>query len=295
MVFEWPMEDVDCAICGKSNIRKISNKGQFGEPANVVLCLNDGFVYLSPRWNLEGYNEYYSQKYSSIFPQFDNQEEVIAPHYGKVVERIKPYLENSPDEALSVGAGKGCVLRLLKENLPDLGCSVIEPSVECRKFLSENFGFSILGNDITDTWEDGNEEKYDIIILRHVLEHFLDPLNSLIKVRKTLSSSGLAYIAVPDMMSPKGSLGRYFFRVPHVSYFSLATLEYFILRAGLEIMEIKSQDAELWCVVKRGVEDMTIEVNPENTLKQLKLIRKYKRSQMFVEFKSFIARLIGRE
>jgi len=61
MAFEWPMQVENCAICGENNVHKISKKGQFGEIVNVVLCKNDGFVYLSPRWNQEGFDNYYGE------------------------------------------------------------------------------------------------------------------------------------------------------------------------------------------------------------------------------------------
>ena len=295
MVFEWPMNVAHCAICGDDNVRRISKKGQFNEEVNVVLCKNDGFVYLSPRWDEAGYKQYYSQKYSSIFPQFDNQEDLIEEPYERVVSRINPHLKNTPSNALSIGAGKGCVLRLLKRQFENIDCSAIEPSEECRKYLSENFGYSILADDIGSNWDDGIEDVFDIIVLRHVLEHLLDPIDSLNKVRNSLNDSGIAYIAVPDMMYPKGSLKRYFFRAPHVSYFSKSTLSYFLNKACLEIIEIKEQDGELWCIVKPGNEDKTKTIPADNSSIQLNMIRKYKKSQRISEFKSFIARLIGRE
>ena len=295
MVFEWPMQVENCAICGENNVHKISKKGQFGEIVNVVLCKNDGFVYLSPRWNQEGYDNYYGQKYSSIFPQFDNQEEVIEEPYKLVVKRINLYFKNTPLNALSIGAGKGCVLRLLEKENENLDCYVIEPSEECRNYLFENFGYRILSDSINSEWQKGNEKKFDIIIVRHVLEHLLDPLNSLKKVRETLTHSGVAYIAVPDMMSPKGSLRRYYFRAPHVSYFSKPTLSYFLNKSGLEIIEVREDEGELWCLVKRGIVDSIKNVNIDNFSKQLDVIKKYKKTQRIPELKSFVARLIGRE
>ena len=105
----------------------------------------------------------------------------------------------------------------------------------------------------------------------------------------------MAYIAVPDMMSPKGSLRRYYFRAPHVSYFSKSTLSYFLNKSGLEIIEVQEEDGELWCIVKRGIVDSTKKVNLDNVSKQLDVIKKYKKTQRIPELKSFIARLIGRE
>ena len=54
------------------------------------------------------------EKYSSIFPQFDNQEEVIEEPYKLVVKRINLYFKKL--KCVDTGL-KGCVLRLLeKEN-----------------------------------------------------------------------------------------------------------------------------------------------------------------------------------
>ena len=45
-----------------------------------------------------------------------------------------------------------------------------------------------------------------------------------VKISSKLSAKGVLYIAVPNMMKPFGNLRRYWFRVPHIWYFSTSTL-----------------------------------------------------------------------
>ena len=50
---------------------------------------------------------------------------------------------------------------------------------------------------------------FDLIIMRHVVEHFLSPISELNWVNQLLVDNGLCYIAVPDMMNPRTKLRDY--------------------------------------------------------------------------------------
>ena len=84
------------------------------------------------------------------------------------------------------------------------------------------------------------------------------------------------------MMSPKEKV--IFFKI-----------SYFLNKSGLEIIEVREDEGELWCLVKRGIVDSIKNVNIDNFSKQLHVIKKYKKTQRIPELKSFVARLIGRE
>ncbi len=292
------MVDASCAICDGTHIKRLARKGQFGDPAYVVICLDDGFVYLSPRWDADGYSAYYAQEFDTEY-RVETGDDLSNPCYDLVVERVSKFIGEAPNRALSIGAGKGSVLRLLETKYSGLSCSAIEPSSECRNHLSEVRGFQVLSDDVEGKWDEKCRGEFDIIILRHVLEHLLDPLATLEKIRLSLTKSGCAYIAVPNMMSPNGSLKNYFFRAPHVSYFSPPTLEVLLGRSGLQILEIKEVESELWCVVGVGEVELENNISQNHAIHQLRVIRRHARKQFFPDFiaraRSFIARLIGRE
>ena len=92
--------------------------------------------------------------------------------------------------------------------------------------------------------------------MRHVLEHLLNPLKALKKVESVLVDNGKIYIAVPNMSKPKGKLKKYWFRIVHVSYFSINSLIILTQKAGLKPLEINEIDSELYGIfIKSATKD----------------------------------------
>lgn len=56
-------EIVPCLFCRNTNAELITSKGQFGLPAYVTICQNDGLVFLNPRWNKKKYNYFYKYEF----------------------------------------------------------------------------------------------------------------------------------------------------------------------------------------------------------------------------------------
>ncbi|MBN1364313.1 MAG: class I SAM-dependent methyltransferase [Syntrophaceae bacterium] len=80
-------------------------------------------------------------------------------------------------------------------------------------------------------------QKYDFILLRHVLEHIHDPLNFLSSLAKRLTSKGILYIEVPNIESASV---RYFSQIAnalsvpyHLFNFNIPSLQNVISLVGL--------------------------------------------------------------
>ncbi|MGB1103629.1 MAG: class I SAM-dependent methyltransferase [Crocinitomicaceae bacterium] len=78
----------------------------------------------------------------------------------------------------------------------------------------------MLSDDVNSNWYTKLNERFDLIIMRHVLEHFLDPLTVLKRIREVLSEDGVLYIAVPNNLNPTQDLEKVWFRVVHTYYFN---------------------------------------------------------------------------
>jgi SAM-dependent methyltransferase len=79
--------------------------------------------------------------------------------------------------------------------------------------------------------------RYDLIILSHVLEHTLEPLDLLANIKAHLSPEGSALIQVPILMPG----------VPHPLVFTEASAIYTLTRAGLQISDINyERHLTLW-------------------------------------------------
>ena len=286
-------ESVSCPICGNEKLQTISKKGQFRLPCYVSICPSDGLVFLSPRWTKERYMEFYQNEYDSYHRPSVLNTETENQKYGAIkiifsrLENLK--LINDMKSVLDIGAGMGWSLQYIKYNYPDFQrVAAIETSSHCIRNLREVVGASIVSTDVDDNWK---STDFDLVIMRHALEHFMNPIDVLRKVGENLSENGVVYIAVPDMMHPKGSLINYWFRAVHTFYFSEATLNTMASIANLELIEIKTENTELWGVFKKSTR-FSQKQNEQNVYeKQLLLIKEYQRKTVFLDAKIAIKQI----
>lgn len=114
--------------------------------------------------------------------------------------------------------------------------------------------------------------------MRHVLEHCLDPLQILMRLADVLNDGGVLYIAVPDMMNPKGSLNKYWFRAVHTYYFSKQTLMSMAETAGLSPITVRSEKHEIWGFFKKAdkISEEAKKLDKNIYKEQLNAIKKHK-------------------
>lgn len=91
-------------------------------------------------------------------------------------------------------------------------------------------------------------QRYDVIILRHVLEHTHHPIELLKFLKKRLSINGILYIEVPNLDSGCAKIfGKYWkgYYVPrHIFHFTIDSLKEIIEKAGL-FADIRKNESPL--------------------------------------------------
>lgn len=260
---EW--ERAACHLCGASEGEplvlhgKPLTTGQYGYEIHPVLC-RCGLVYLNPRWSAAAYSAFYTREYDDLY-RLETK-----PDYGvagvrrnmmQVWERVRPHLapERPINAILDAGCGSGHGLRYLKEQLPRAAICGIEASPECCRTLREEVGAELLDSDLDGPWVERHQGRFDFIVMRHVTEHFLTPVETLRRLRSALAPGGLIYIAVPDMMHPRTVLRdydkwwEYWFRAVHPYYYCRETLFATLALAGLAPMAWGEEQEEVWCLV----------------------------------------------
>lgn len=263
MNIQWT--EVDCHICHSKNSsepimlhRKPLVDGQFGYSVHPAIC-ECGLVFLNPRWSKKGYNVFYENYYDDLYRleiKPDYGIEGVIKNMAAIWNRIEEHVKNKVKYILDVGCGYGYGLKYLKEQIPNSSIYGIESSPECcKKLQSKEIGAVLVTTDFDSCWTDKYEGKIDLIILRHAVEHMLDPVKSLKKMKSVLTENGFIYISTPDMMSPRTRLRdydkwwEYWFRPVHPYYYSKETLMRTLEFAGLYPHKYGEDNEEIWCLM----------------------------------------------
>ncbi|MCB0739447.1 MAG: class I SAM-dependent methyltransferase, partial [Bacteroidetes bacterium] len=160
-----------------------------------------------------------------------------------VLRRITQHKpEHKVKAILDIGAADGKNLSFYRDKAySTANCYAIEPSENCKsQIIDKNLIF--LSSDVNDNWEERLSEKFDLVVMRHVLEHFLEPQIVLRKIHEALSEQGLLYIAVPNSLNPRGSISSFYFRAAHTFYFNFHSLSKLLLSNGFKIGLIQEGD-----------------------------------------------------
>lgn len=111
--------------------------------------------------------------------------------YGSVFSTMKKYFDTN-DKIMEIGCSDGFLLSTLKEqgfsNL--IG---IEPGPQADD--ARKRGLNVIKDYFSEKY---TKEKYDGFILQHVFEHFTDPFEILIYLKKALKENGKIVIEVPN-------------------------------------------------------------------------------------------------
>lgn len=280
--------EVKCACCGSDKNELITTKGQFNITLKMVMCNDCGFVFLNPRKSKEEYINFYTNEYDKYYrPSIINfKGKTDNDTLGNVIKnRIFNDLPYCRD-ILEIGSGSGFNLISLREKFPNANYYAIEPSESSRNILERN-NISVVSNDADSDWNKNNQ-KYDLIIMRHVLEHMMDPITVLKKIADSLSENGLFYVAVPNAYKPKSPFNSWV-RFPHTYYFSPDSLKVILEKSGLSVVnELSEGDEfnqfELFGLAKRSLEINELKI-ANNSKKQRTIFNEILKKEANLKYK----------
>lgn len=224
-----------CVLCGSLSYKKIFEEGNY----SYGICKECSHVYQLDRGTAK---HYASLPYESDWDNYlEHSSDRASYIYSFCSEHIKA---GSIKDILDIGCGPGGVLA----NLSYMYRAGNAIGITVPEDLKNKFYPNISLLDIRYTgYDKPTEGKFDLVVMSHVLEHFLDPFQALINARSNMKSNGLLYIEVPSFDWVEMRSNPMFCPV-HISYFSKNKLLDILHFLGFEIIKVK--ESKYWGNIK---------------------------------------------
>jgi len=195
-------EPTSC-LCGEdseSQTEVLAEIDRWGLPVKNVICKTCGLVRIHPRYEHSVYEHIYINIYWKLV---HGAKELTEKRFLFSVKRAKPFADHLTNnfelagkKVLEIGASYGAGLYRLK----DSNCEKLVGYDYDKEFLDKGREYTALDlryGGVDEAVHD--EEQYDLVILRHVFEHFLDPARELSSLSKLLGKDGMLFIEVPGV------------------------------------------------------------------------------------------------
>jgi SAM-dependent methyltransferase len=151
------------------------------------------------------------------------------------VRKLKKWQNKVAPSFLDVGCGTGWTT--FQYHQAGFDVTGLEPSKIRSKYARSHYGLNIISDYIENV---SAENKYDIVMFRHIIEHFADPGAVVRKVAGLLNDDGLLFVIVPNI----NCLGRYLFGTKwswvlpiHCNFFTPGSIRALLERSGYEVLE----------------------------------------------------------
>ena len=227
-------ESISC-LCGKNTFDLIASVERYGIEQQTVVCKNCGLIQLNPRMSLSNYREFYEsdiyrtlyepkgiKSYTSFYSNNTGQ------HIFNKINSNFSIMKNQ--KVIEIGAGGGWnLIPFYNNNMDVMGLDYSQGLVQ----MGREYGINMIQGGL-----DKLDGKFDIIIINHVLEHFINPLEDVKKIIEHLNKDGILYIAVPNILN--FSIGQ--IQNAHIYYFTPNLLKYYLSIIGLESVEFGSEE-----------------------------------------------------
>lgn len=192
----WKFEAVACP-CGSRRFTTVALRDRFGIPNPVSACRACGLLQANPRLRDEDYEEFYTSFYRALYADW-TPESLFEAQYSRGI-----WLQNwlraqnvrlfPGDVVVEIGTGAGGILRSFADKgYLTTGCDFDEEFLNYGRAR----GLNLVSGPASALACSGIAK---LVILSHVFEHLLKPVEELQTIRQLLRVDGLVLIEVPGI------------------------------------------------------------------------------------------------
>ena len=224
-----------CPICASSDLRSLPVQLRDSDEHHVLKCNQCSHVFLNHFDHID--DDFYAKGGITKDRPFGSEIEARLRHFDEEnqerIRRIGNLVVNKA--VLDFGCGAGALLeRVAAKAVKAHG---VELNVHFREYLLTK-GHTVF------SWVGDISEQYDVILAFHVLEHLKDPVGALKELKRLVKPGGVIYLEVPNINDALLGLyeieeyGSFHFFKSHLHYFSRASIQQMLAKAGLDQAQI---------------------------------------------------------
>jgi SAM-dependent methyltransferase len=279
-------------ICGSLDERTLFEKDRVGIYCRYVICLDCGLVRANPIMDEKSteyfYRDYYQRVYHTdpdkVHSDVD-EFEATASHSSNC---YLPFLDLAPGkQILMIGCGTGGGLYpFQRAGHKCIGVDFAEEKIAFGKSM----GLDLYAGHYNALLEMG--VKADVVILSHVMEHFIDLREDFSNISAMLAERGIVFIDVPDILRtylyPRGDI-LYGALFCHNYWFTLKSLNNTMSALGFRATGKHMHSWTSLIAVYERADKAEIVQDPQVAAKTLKVIKRIEylywlRKMVFADF-----------
>lgn len=227
-------------LCGKKDDVVTATTDRFNIPIRTVLCKNCSLMRSDPYYSPDTIRRFYSNDYRTIYgsnlrtkEDFFEEQNSFGSYIYEDLKRDIFKKDFSGKIVYEIGCGAGGILQYFRKRGNNVyGCDYDKDFIDYG--ISRGLENLVIG-DVDQLSQFG---QADIIIVHHVLEHFLDPITELSKIRKLLKDTGIFFVVVPGIYAMHDTYTelKIYLNNAHVYHFTLKTLTYLLNKSGFKLV-----------------------------------------------------------
>lgn len=224
-------------ICGSTKGECLTNKDRYGFPIPSLLCHECSMVRSKFIFDEEGLASFYRYFYRAIY---SNGPEGISALFKGQEQQGKGFLKrlttlgliDNINNVFEIGAGAGEILKPFADKGKIVAGCDFDPEYIA---FGKDKGIELLTGDFKDCNE--KIKGADLIIMSHVLEHLINPLQSLQEIGASLKEGSYLFIQVPGIFNMEGYGNPIlYFQNAHIFSFHEKYLKTLLQAAGFNII-----------------------------------------------------------
>lgn len=191
-----------CPLCGDDISYLIAEKDRYGLSLKTVICQRCGLVRTVNRLDEVSAHRFYGEQYRTMYMGVAPYDQKLSDMFArsssssrsKGAARIVKLLGLDPGTSIvaEVGAGGGWnLLSFKKLGFHCVGCDFDEAYLE----LGREFGIEMVRGSIGELISFLGKKKADLVMVNHVFEHVVDPMEFLSQLGQLIVNDGFLRIA----------------------------------------------------------------------------------------------------